>query len=147
VSDIAFIALGSNLGDRAKNLSDARERIGAIPGVEILRLTEVEETEPLGGLDQPAYFNQMIAVRTELDPRELLTHLHEIERLGGRDRGRDKARWQSRTIDLDIVTYANTTWNEPDLKVPHIELPNRDFWLRELAELRAAVTDLIKEAP
>jgi 2-amino-4-hydroxy-6-hydroxymethyldihydropteridine diphosphokinase len=140
VSDVAYIALGSNLGDRTKNLTDARDRISAIPGVEILRMTAVEETPPLGGLDQPAYFNQMVAVRTDLTPRELLTRLHEVERAGGRER---KVRWGSRTIDLDIVAYANTTWDEADLQVPHRELSRRDFWLRELAELTAATSDNI----
>ncbi len=138
VPDVAYIALGSNLGDREQYIREARERIGQIPGVKILRMTEIEETDPLGGLDQPAFYNQMIAIRTELNPRELLSHLHAVERAGSRER---KTRWGSRTIDLDIVSYANTTWDEPDLHVPHTELPNRDFWLRELSELTARSED------
>jgi 2-amino-4-hydroxy-6-hydroxymethyldihydropteridine diphosphokinase len=131
-SDMAFIALGSNLGNRAQHLHDARVRIAAIPGVTILRASRIEETEPIGPPGQSAYLNQMVAVRTTLNPRELLHRLHEIEQMGGRER---RERWGPRTIDLDIVTYAHTTWDEPDLKVPHAELPHRDFWIRELAEI------------
>lgn len=133
MSDVAYIALGSNMGDRAHNLTAARERIAAIPGVEVERASRVEETAPIGPPGQPPYLNQMLAVRTELSPRELLALLHEIEVAGGRVR---RERWGPRTIDLDIVAYANTVVDEPGLVVPHPELPNRPFWRRELEEIR-----------
>jgi len=131
-ADIAYIALGSNLGDRDQFLRDARRRIAAVPGVEMLAESSIEETAPIGPVGQGAYLNQMLAVRTTLTPPELLARLLEIEREGGRMRD---ARWGPRTIDLDIVKYGATTWSSPTLTVPHAELPHREFWHRELAEL------------
>lgn len=131
--DIAYIALGSNVGDREKHLADALERIALIPNTVILDCTAVEETVPIGPVEQRSFLNQMISVQTTLSPRELLQRLQQIEFLGGRERS---MRWGPRTIDLDIVSFANTTWDEDDLHVPHIELPNRDFWLRELTALK-----------
>jgi 2-amino-4-hydroxy-6-hydroxymethyldihydropteridine diphosphokinase len=130
--DIAYIALGSNLGKREEYLERARSAIAVLPGTRILRASSVEETAPVGDVPQGPYLNQMLEVETELAPRELLDRLHEIERSAGRVRG---VRWGPRTLDLDIVKYDSQTVNEPDLLVPHPELPNRDFWLRELAEL------------
>jgi 2-amino-4-hydroxy-6-hydroxymethyldihydropteridine diphosphokinase len=132
IEDVAFVALGSNVGDRRKHLSDALNRIGAIPGVVILAASRVEETEPIGPVAQGPYLNQMVALRTSLSPPRLLAALNEAEREGGRVR---TVRWGPRTIDLDIVRYAHTTWSSPELQVPHRELDNRDFWQRELAEL------------
>ena len=131
--DVAYIALGSNLGDREGYLSRARAAIDELPHTRIVRASSVEETLPLGGLDQPPYLNQMIAVETTLAPRELLARLHELEVREGRRRD---TRWGSRTIDLDIVCFDQQTVNEPDLQVPHPGLETREFWRRELAELR-----------
>lgn len=132
--DVAYIALGSNLGDREGYLARARAAIDDLPHTRIVRASSVEETLPLGGLDQPPYLNQMVAVETSLAPRELLARLHEIEAREGRLRDE---RWASRTIDLDIVCFDHQTVNEPGLLVPHPGLEARDFWQRELAELRA----------
>lgn len=133
----AYIALGSNIGDRAGNLARAREAISRLPHCEIVRESSIEETAPLGPQDQPSYLNQMVAVHTTLSPRDLLSSLLRIERELGRVR---TERWGPRTIDLDIVSYgANTHVDEPELHVPHRELANRDFWRRELAELGAAL--------
>lgn len=131
--DIAYIALGSNVGDREGHLERARAALEALPGTRIVRASSVEETAPLGDLPQGPYLNQMVAIETTLSPRELLDALHGIERSEGRVRG---VRWGPRTLDLDIVMFDGKTVNEPDLLVPHPELPNRDFWQRELVELR-----------
>jgi 2-amino-4-hydroxy-6-hydroxymethyldihydropteridine diphosphokinase len=136
MDDVAFIALGSNMGDRRRHLADALRRIGSIRGVEIVAVSAIEETEPLGQMAQDPYLNQMAAVRTSLSPPELLAALHEAERDGGRVR---TTRWAPRSIDLDIVRYARTTWDSSDLQVPHVEINNRDFWQRELAELAEVV--------
>lgn len=136
MDDIAFVALGSNMGDRQQHLESALRRIREIPAVAIVAMSSVEETEPLGPVVQGRYLNQMIALRTSLSPPELLAGLNEVERLGGRVRA---LRWGPRTIDLDIVKYARTTWNSPELQVPHMEMDNRDFWQRELAELAEAL--------
>jgi 2-amino-4-hydroxy-6-hydroxymethyldihydropteridine diphosphokinase len=132
MDDVAFVALGSNVGDRGRHLSEALRRLAATDGVRILATSTVEETAPLGALAQEPYLNQMVALRTTLAPPDLLAALHEIERAGGRIRAE---RWGPRTIDLDIVSYAHTAWDSPELHVPHREIHNRDFWQRELAEL------------
>lgn len=131
--DVAYVALGSNLGDREEYLARARAAIDQIPQTRIVRTSSIEETLPLGGLDQPSYLNQMVAVETTLAPRELLARLQEIEAREGRRRDE---RWASRTIDLDIVCFDQQTVNDPDLRVPHPGLETRDFWQHELAELR-----------
>jgi 2-amino-4-hydroxy-6-hydroxymethyldihydropteridine diphosphokinase len=130
----AYVALGSNLGDRAGHLAAAREALAKLPDTEVLAASAVEETAPLAGMQQPPYLNQMVLLETRLTPRELLEACHEIERARGRVRGE---RWGPRTLDVDIVRYGQRRVMEPDLIIPHPELPNRDFWLRELAELQA----------
>jgi 2-amino-4-hydroxy-6-hydroxymethyldihydropteridine diphosphokinase len=128
----AFVALGSNLGDRASFLALARARLAALPGTALLAASSIEETAPLGERRQPRYLNQMVALDTRLDPRELLAALHRIEAEAGRAR---RARWESRTLDLDLVCYGTTRLREPGLVLPHPGLPERDFWHRELEEL------------
>jgi 2-amino-4-hydroxy-6-hydroxymethyldihydropteridine diphosphokinase len=131
--DVAYIALGSNLGDREAHLARARAALAAMPGSRVIGESSIEETEPLGPIDQASYLNQMLAVETSLAPRELLAHLLAIEAREGRVR---RERWGPRTLDLDIVCFERQTVDEPDLQVPHTELPNRAFWQRELDELR-----------
>lgn len=98
--------------------------------------TAIEETAPLGGLDQPPYLNQMLAVETTLDPFALLVRLHAIERKAGRVRSE---RWQSRTLDLDIVKYDEREVHTDTLVLPHPGLADRPFWQREIAELTAVL--------
>lgn len=142
--DIAYVALGSNVGDRAAHLAAARAAIAAIPDTRMIAETPVEETAPIGTVPQEAFLNQMVAVRTALPPRALLTSLQRIEAAGGRERA---VRWGPRTIDLDIVAYEHARASEPDLVVPHPELPNRDFWQRELALLRRGTERVMMERP
>ncbi len=130
----AFVALGSNLGDRAGFLAAAREGIAALDGVTITRATAIEETAPLGGLDQPAYLNQMLRLETSLDARSLLGACHALERTAGRAR---HVRWDSRTLDVDLVRYGTMTCDRPDLRLPHPGLRDRPFWQRELAALES----------
>lgn len=127
-----YLALGSNLGDRAAHLAFARERLAALPETRVVAASEIEETAPLGPVPQGPYLNQMVLLQTTLAPRALLAHCAAIERAAGRERG---VRWGPRTLDLDIVRYDELCIAEPDLVVPHPELPRRDFWQRELAEL------------
>jgi 2-amino-4-hydroxy-6-hydroxymethyldihydropteridine diphosphokinase len=126
------VALGSNLGDRAAHLRAGREALGALPGSRLLAASAIEETAPLAGMDQPPYLNQMVLLETKLEPRALLQALQTIELQEGRQR---TERWGARTLDLDIVRFGNRQVKERDLIIPHPELPNRDFWRRELAEL------------
>ena len=130
--DVAFIALGSNLGDRERQLAFARRAIAGIPGTTLLRESAVEETAPIGPAGQGPYLNQMLAIETDLEPRALLRALQDIERRAGRVRAE---RWGERTLDLDIVKFARQTVADDDLVVPHRALRDRDFWQRELAAL------------
>lgn len=131
--DIAYIALGSNVGERETHLEAAREAIAALPGTRFIAATPVEETAAVGPVKQGPFLNQMVAIETELAPEELITHLHSIEERAGRVR---RERWGPRTLDLDIVAVEGRAVSSPGLVIPHPELPNRDFWRRELAFLR-----------
>jgi len=126
------VALGSNVGDRAAHLAHARSRLGALPGTRLVAASRVEETAPIGPIAQPPYLNQMVLLETSLAPAELLAYCLTIEAERGRERGE---RWGPRTLDLDIVRYGSRSVREPRLTIPHPELPNRDFWQREIAEL------------
>lgn len=132
--DVAYVALGSNVGDRDAHLATARRALAAIPRSRLIAESLVEETEPLGPVQQGPYLNQMVAIETELSPRELLTELQRIERAAGRTRD---VRWGPRTLDLDIVRYEHQIAADSDLQVPHPAAEERDFWRRELAELRS----------
>jgi 2-amino-4-hydroxy-6-hydroxymethyldihydropteridine diphosphokinase len=135
VRDVAYIALGSNLGKREVFLAQARRAIADLATTRVLGLTDAEETAPIGPVVQGPFLNQMIAIETELSPQDLLAELKRIETDAGRVRS---ARWGPRTLDLDIVLFENQSVREPGLTVPHPELSNRDFWLRELAALRSS---------
>jgi 2-amino-4-hydroxy-6-hydroxymethyldihydropteridine diphosphokinase len=130
----AYVALGSNLGDRAGHLAAGRAALAALPRTRVVAESRVEETAPLAGMQQPAYLNQMVLLETALEPRALLAACQAIERSRGRVRGE---RWGARTLDLDIVRYGHRRIADRDLIIPHPELSNRDFWMRELAELEA----------
>ena len=134
MNDVAYIALGSNLGDREQHLMRARSAIAELRDTRVIGVSAIEETDPLGPVDQPRYLNQMVAIETALAPRELLAELHAIESSEGRVR---RERWGPRTLDLDIVCFQRQTVDDPDLRVPHTELPQRAFWQRELDELRS----------
>jgi 2-amino-4-hydroxy-6-hydroxymethyldihydropteridine diphosphokinase len=141
-----YVALGSNMGDRAAHLGYARARLAALPRTRLLRESRVEETAPLGPVPQGAYLNQMVLLDTTLEPAELLVQLHAIES----DRGRDRwggVRWGPRTLDLDIVRFGDRAVRDADLTIPHPELPHRPFWQRELAELDAAPAPAPAPAP
>jgi 2-amino-4-hydroxy-6-hydroxymethyldihydropteridine diphosphokinase len=134
---LVYIALGSNVGDRERFLSDARAAISALPGTRCVAESPVEETAPIGPVLQGPFLNQMVAVETSLSPEELLRELQTIEERAGRKRGE---RWGPRTLDLDIVVIEGKEIHSNRLTVPHPELPNRDFWMRELDFLRRMTT-------
>ncbi|MFN2635970.1 MAG: 2-amino-4-hydroxy-6-hydroxymethyldihydropteridine diphosphokinase [Gemmatimonadaceae bacterium] len=138
MKDVAYIALGSNLGRREVFLAQGRRAIADLDKTRVLGQTEVEETAPIGPVAQGPFLNQMIAIETELTPQDLLAALMRIEEETGRVRAE---RWGPRTLDLDIVLFELQSVNEPALKIPHAELSNRPFWLRELASLRGATLE------
>ena len=132
---IAYIAMGSNLGDRAATLLAAAKMIAALDGVSVRKISKMTQTEPVGGPeDQPAYLNAAVEIETTLEPRQLLAALHEIEATLGRDRQTEE-RWGERTCDLDIVLMGELTMESPDLTIPHPRMHERLFVLRPLAEI------------
>lgn len=132
-----YVALGSNVGDRAAHLALARARLAALPRTRLVAVSAVEETAPLGPVPQEPYLNQMALLETALQPHDLLHRLLAIEAAAGRVR--DAAtRWGPRTLDLDIVRFGDRELATAELTVPHPELAHRDFWRREIAELDAA---------
>ena len=124
---LAYIGLGSNLGDRERLIREAAELIGAS------RLSSIVETEPWGYMEQPTFLNAVAELETALTPRQLLDHLLDVERRLGRERVGHK--WGPRTIDLDLLLYGDETVDEPGLVVPHPRLLEREFALGPLAEL------------
>ena len=129
-----YVALGSNLGDRKGYLAAARSALDTLPGTRLVAASQTEETEPLGGMDQPAYLNQMLLLETTMSPRDLMHACQAIEAANGRVH---LTHWGSRTLDIDIVRYGNLSLADPDLVLPHPGLALREFWQRELAELES----------
>ncbi len=128
----AWIALGSNLGDRHKAIADASTRLAALPGLRVVAETSPIETAPLGGKAQPDYLNAMMLVDWRGSTMELLTACQEIEHAGGRKR---EGHWASRVIDLDLVCVAGELCDLPGLTLPHPGLRDRSFWATSIAEL------------
>src|SRR5678816_1517587 len=106
--DVAYIALGSNVGNRELALARARAAIAAIRDTRLIAASEVEETDAIGPVPQGKYLNQMVAVSTTLPPRTLLAALHRIERAAGRVRA---VKWGPRTLDVDIVLVGDSVGN------------------------------------
>ena len=127
----AYVALGSNLGNREAHLALARLRLSTLRRTHLVAASSIEETAPIGPAGQGTYLNQMVLLVTALEPLELLAHCHAIEVEAGRER---RERWAPRTLDLDIVRFGDRAIATPELTVPHPELPNRDFWQREIGE-------------
>lgn len=130
----AYVGLGSNLGDREQTLRAALDELAADPAVEVVAISTLIDTEPVGLTAQPRFLNGVAAVETELSARELLGLLLELERRFGRVR--DGVPPQGpRTLDLDLLLYGDARIDEPGLRVPHPRLHERDFVLSPLAEV------------
>jgi 2-amino-4-hydroxy-6-hydroxymethyldihydropteridine diphosphokinase len=130
----AFVGIGSNLGEPESQIGSAVELLAAEDGIELVAVSTLRETEPVGYLDQPSFLNGAARVETELPARELLKRLLAIESRLGRVRG-EGPRFGPRTIDLDLLVYGDQTIDEPGLTVPHPRLAERRFVLEPLAEL------------
>ncbi len=127
----AYIALGSNLGDREKNLKTALKKMEE-KGLEIVKVSSFLETEPYGVKDQPMFLNAACEIKTALSPEKLLDLLFSVEQEMGRKRCR---RWGERNIDLDLLFYDNLVLDTGYLVLPHPDLQNRDFVLTPLMEI------------
>ena len=129
----AFVGIGSNLGEPERQIAEAIALLGAEEGIEVVAVSSLRETEPVGYRDQPSFLNGAVALETGLSPRELLERLLAIELRLGRVRG-EGPRFGPRTIDLDLLLYDDETVDEPGLTVPHPRLAERRFALEPLAE-------------
>jgi 2-amino-4-hydroxy-6-hydroxymethyldihydropteridine diphosphokinase len=129
---LAYLALGSNLGDRDGHLAEAR-RLLAEHGARLLRESRVRETEPFGVTDQPPFLNQVLEVEWAGSPRQLLETAKSVERQVGRRPG---PRWGPREIDVDILLFGDQAVEEPGLIIPHPGLREREFVREPLRELR-----------
>jgi 2-amino-4-hydroxy-6-hydroxymethyldihydropteridine diphosphokinase len=128
----AYLALGSNLGDRAAHIRSALAALATHPAVELLGASPLYETPPWGPVPQGPYLNACAVVATTLSPRALLDLCLAVERRAGRER---TLRWGPRTLDLDILLYGDATIDEPDLRIPHPRMMERAFVLVPLADL------------
>jgi 2-amino-4-hydroxy-6-hydroxymethyldihydropteridine diphosphokinase len=129
----AYVGLGANLGPREVTLLRAVDLLAAEEGIEVLAVSRLRETDPVGVVEQPRFLNGAALVETTLEPRELLAVLLRVERELGRVR--DGEQWGPRTIDLDLLLYGGEVVDEPGLRVPHPRLHERRFALEPLAEL------------
>ncbi len=129
----AYVALGSNLGDREQILLDALDAMHKLPGVSVTRVSTFLENPAIGGPpDSPPFLNAVAEVQTSLSPRQLLNRLLEIEQSLGRVR---RQRWEPRVIDLDLILFGDQTVDEDGLTVPHPLMHKRRFVLEPLAEV------------
>lgn len=132
---VAYVALGSNLGDRDAHLQFAVLALADLDGVEPTMCSPVYETDPMGPANQPAYLNAVVALETSRTPAALLEAMLDIEERAGRFRQLDTPRWSSRSLDLDLLLFGDRSLDEPNLKIPHPGLAERAFVLVPLADL------------
>lgn len=130
----AYVGVGANLGDRERTIRRAIDILAAQPGIELVGVSPLRETEPWGPVEQPAYLNGAVALDTELAPRDLLDVLLDVEQSLGRDRSTE-VRFGPRTLDLDLLVHGDLVHDEPGLTLPHPRLHERRFALEPLADL------------
>jgi 2-amino-4-hydroxy-6-hydroxymethyldihydropteridine diphosphokinase len=146
----AYIALGSNLGDRAAHLQFAVDALAAAEGVDVIAVSRVYETAPVGGPPQDAFLNAVVAADVALAPRVLLALGQQIERDAHRVRGE---RWGPRTLDVDLLTYDDVRVSDPELTLPHPRMWERGFVLAPLRDVAPDLVDAsskwegVREAP
>jgi 2-amino-4-hydroxy-6-hydroxymethyldihydropteridine diphosphokinase len=128
---IVYLGLGSNLGDRAKNIHEALRLLNEA-GVASVKLSSIIETDPVGGPPQGLFLNAVLKAQTELDPLGLLEAAHAVEARLGRVR---TVKNGPRTIDIDILLYEGLTWDAPELVIPHPRMQEREFVMRPLNEV------------
>jgi 2-amino-4-hydroxy-6-hydroxymethyldihydropteridine diphosphokinase len=134
----AYVALGSNLGDREGTLRAALEALAAEPGIDVVAVSRFYDTDPVGYLDQPRFLNGAAALDTELPAGELLERLLAVELRFGRSR-EDVPAQGPRTLDLDLLLYGDAEIDEPGLRIPHPRMHERRFVLEPLADLDPAL--------
>jgi len=131
-----FVGVGSNEGDRKSHLATAGEGLDRLPGTSVA-FSPVYETEPVGPVPQGRFLNAVAELQTTLSPQELLLALSSIEKAAGRPAPEERVKWGPRTLDLDILLFADTVISADDLVVPHPMMHDRWFVLKPLADLDA----------
>lgn len=134
-----YLALGSNLGDRARHLQIAVDSLAAEPEVTVVAASSLYETDPVGGPEQGRFLNAVVALETELGPRELLVVAQSLEDDAGRVR---VERWGPRTLDVDVLLVGDAVVSEPDLVVPHPRMWERGFVLAPLHDVAPDLVDV-----
>ena len=134
----AYVGLGCNLGEREATIRAAVAELGAVEGVDLVGVSTLVDTEPVGYTDQPRFLNGAAALETHLPPRELLDLLLAVEARFGRDRAAAPPQGP-RTLDLDLLLYGGAEIDEPGIEIPHPRLHERAFVLGPLAELDPAL--------
>ena len=130
--EIVYVGLGSNIGDKVRNLRDAYDRIITLEGVQPLKFSRFYETTPVGGPPQPMFLNAVLSIETLLSPHQLLEQFQRIETLMGRVR---TVKWGPRNIDIDILLYGDKIINDDELQIPHPLMHTREFVLKPLVEI------------
>ena len=131
-SHLAYLVLGTNLGDRTTNLSNAKSEINSLSETKILKESKIYKSPAYGPIEQPFFFNLALEVKTKFLPLELLEHLQKIEKKLKRE---NDSHMKPRTIDIDIVFFDDETIETPLLNVPHYDWQNRDFFINPLKEI------------
>ncbi len=147
----AYLSIGSNLGDKEGHLDFAIDQLNALPDTKVTAVSDFIVTEPYGNVDQDDFLNGALEIQTLKTPEELLESLMSIEKQAGRER---LIHWGPRTLDIDILFYDDVIVMTEDLKIPHVEIPKRQFVLEPLAAIapyhihpvyRKAVVELLEE--
>lgn len=128
----AYIAVGSNLGNREEHIAGALRALKEHPLIILKKSSELIVTKPYGGVEQEDFLNGVLEIETLLGPEQLLEALHEIEDVAQRKR---TVHWGPRTLDLDILFYDRLCYESNDLRIPHVDLENRTFVLKPMAEM------------
>ncbi|WP_412989619.1 2-amino-4-hydroxy-6-hydroxymethyldihydropteridine diphosphokinase [Pediococcus siamensis] len=132
MSNQVYLSVGSNMGDRAANLSQAVAQLKQIPGVVVQQVSPIYQTQPVGGVVQDDFLNIAIRLVTSQNAHDLLNSLHQIEQQLRRKR---LVHWGPRTIDLDILYFNHETYHDQTLTIPHPEIKNRRFVLISLLDV------------
>ena len=137
---VAYLGLGSNMGDRARHLRRAVQMLNAVEGSWVERVSRVYETPPSGGpAGQGLFLNVALRLSTELSPRCLLDQMQAIERKSGRPPEPQRIKWAARSLDLDLLLYGDRVIRDPHLVVPHPLMDERWFVLKPMCDIAADV--------
>jgi len=143
IVNVVYLLLGTNMGQRSKNLATARQEISEKMG-DLHHQSSVFETEPWGITNQPAFYNQVLVVHTFLQPEQLLTLIHQIEHEMGRER---KERYGARIIDIDILFFNQEVYHSHRLSIPHPRISERNFVLAPLSEIAPDLIHPVLQQP